>query len=89
MSGAPSVTPERIASRITAEIYTILSDGRTTLCQLRLVNGFSVLGTSACVCAENFDRAIGQRLARADAVSKIWPLEGYLLAERLHNGEVV
>ncbi len=54
-----------------------------TFCVLVLRNGFTVTGESACVSAENFDADIGKRVARAAAKQKIWPLEGYLLKERL------
>jgi hypothetical protein len=58
-----------------------------TFCVLRLQNGFTVTGESACVSAENFDADIGRRVARENAVQKIWPLMGYELKCRL-AGEV-
>lgn len=54
-----------------------------TICVIELQNGFTVLGSSACADPAKFDAEIGRRLARSDAVSKIWPLEGYLLKESL------
>jgi hypothetical protein len=48
-----------------------------TFCVLVLGNGFTVTGESACVAPENFDAEIGRKIARADAVNKIWPLMGY------------
>ncbi|WP_314722379.1 Gp49 family protein [Rahnella variigena] len=57
--------------------------GLLTFCVLKLKNGFTVTGESACASPENFDPEIGQKIARANAVQKIWPLEGYLLKQRL------
>lgn len=54
-----------------------------TFCVLVLKNGFTVTGESACASPENFDTAIGQRIARANAEQKIWPLMGYALKEKL------
>jgi Phage protein (N4 Gp49/phage Sf6 gene 66) family len=54
-----------------------------TICILVLANGFTVTGESACASPENFDAAIGRKIARANAVAKIWPLEGYLLKSKL------
>lgn len=54
-----------------------------TLCVLVLKNGFTVTGQSACASPENFNEAIGRDIARKDAVSKIWMLEGYLLRSRI------
>jgi len=77
------VTLEGIKSKIRAECYIVLPDGRTTICQLTLQNGYTINGTSACVDPAEFDRDAGRKYAFESAVSKIWPLEGYLLAERL------
>jgi hypothetical protein len=54
-----------------------------TFCVLVLRNGFTVTGESACASPENFDAEIGQQIARQNAEQKIWPLEGYLLKQRL------
>ncbi|WP_308324412.1 Gp49 family protein, partial [Klebsiella pneumoniae] len=40
-------------------------------------------GESACASPENFDPEIGRKIARENAVNKIWMLEGYLLKQRL------
>lgn len=55
-----------------------------TFCVLVLRNGFTVMGKSACASPENFDANIGRKIARDDAISQVWPLEGYLLKEALY-----
>ena len=57
-----------------------------TFCVLVLWNGYSVVGQSACADPANFDEELGRRLARADAVSKVWPLMGYELKTNLKLG---
>ncbi|UAW58741.1 hypothetical protein ASO78B_037 [Escherichia phage vB_EcoS_ASO78B] len=54
-----------------------------TFCVLVLRNGFTVTGESACASPENFDAEIGRKIARQNAVNKIWMLEGYLLKQNL------
>lgn len=54
-----------------------------TFCVLVLKNGFTVTGESACASPENFDAEIGRKIARQNAVNKIWMLEGYLLKQKL------
>lgn len=54
-----------------------------TFCVLVLHNGFTVTGESACSSPENFDADIGRRVARQNAVNKIWPLLGFRLRDRL------
>ena len=56
-----------------------------TFCVLALKNGFTVTGESACASPENFDADIGRKIARENAVEKIWLLEGYLLKQHLHE----
>ena len=58
-----------------------------TFCVLVLKNGFTVTGESACASPENFDAEIGRKIARANAVQKIWPLMGYALRSKLSRGE--
>jgi hypothetical protein len=57
--------------------------GLLTFCVLVLQNGFTVTGESACASPENFNAEIGRKIARANAVQKIWPLMGYALKEHL------
>ena len=54
-----------------------------TFCVLELRNGFTVTGESACASPENFDAEIGRRIARENAVQKVWPLMGYELRSKL------
>ena len=56
-----------------------------TFCILVLKNGFTVTGESACASPENFDAELGRKIARQNAVQKIWPLMGYALKEKLAN----
>lgn len=54
-----------------------------------LKNGWTVLGKSAPASRENFDRALGAKLARDDAIRQLWPLFGFNLRQRLHEGSFV
>jgi hypothetical protein len=80
---APRLNPEHIDAMIKSEQYHVFEGTTTTVCCLNLVNGFNVVGTSAAASPENFDKAIGEKIARENARNKIWELEGYLLRQRL------
>lgn len=54
-----------------------------TFCVLVLRNGFTVTGESACASPENFNAEIGRKIARQNAVNKVWPLMGYELRSKL------
>ena len=57
-----------------------------TFCVLVLRNGFTVTGESACASPENFNAELGRKIARQNAVQKIWPLMGYELRSKLASG---
>ena len=59
--------------------------GLLTFCVLVLRNGFTVTGESACASPANFNAEIGRRIARENAVAKVWPLMGYELKQRLYD----
>lgn len=98
---APRVTPADLAANIASEHYFTAGDGVNgaygsmreapqslgllTFCVLVLRNGFTVTGESACASPENFDAEIGKKIARENAVQKIWPLMGYALKQSLHD----
>lgn len=82
------VTKEAIESKIKAVGYVVLPGTTVTVCMITLENGFSVRGESACVDPAEFNRAVGEEYAYKDAFNKIWPLEGYLLKEKLYQDAV-
>ena len=58
-----------------------------TFCVIVLKNGFTVTGDSACASPDNFDAPLGRKIARANAINKIWPLMGYALKEQLYQAK--
>lgn len=82
---APRVTPELINNKIQDVDYHRLPNTLITVCVITLENGFTVTGESACASPENFDQKAGQMAAYRNAYNKIWPLEGYLLKQRLFD----
>ena len=97
-SAAPRVTNDQVEAAIASQHYftaaQALTGGdtmadaahplnRLTFCVLVLSNGFTVTGESACASPENFDADIGKRIARENAVRKVWPLLGYELRTEL------
>lgn len=79
---APRLTPALIDSVIKTKSFHRLTDV-LTVCVITLVNGFTVTGESACASPENYNQEIGEKIAFGNAREKIWPLEGYLLKQKL------
>jgi hypothetical protein len=87
MKNTPKVTPQHIQSIIKDEAFYFFPGTTLTVCCLTLLNGFTVLGESACACPANFNQELGEELARKDAEKKIWMLEGYLLKQELFDAD--
>lgn len=71
------LTPEYLESLIQEETYLRPGGGTLTICVLTLQGGVTVTGESNVITPDNFDAAIGQKMAREKAVDAMWPLEGY------------
>jgi hypothetical protein len=96
---APRITPADVEANIIHEHYFTAAEGvignvdesgdmhpsldLLTVCVLVLQNGFTVTGESACASPENFDAEIGRKIARQNAVQRVWPLMGYELRSKL------
>ena len=82
---APRLTPELIDHTIDNIQYHIFPDSLHTVCCITLINGFTVIGASACVSPENFDKELGEKIAFQNARNEIWQLEAYKLQEALYT----
>ena len=82
---APRLNPDQIDAQIVSDAYYVFPNTSLTVCMLTLQNGYHVVGHSAAASLENFDAAIGRRIARDRARDQIWALEGYALRTKLHN----
>ena len=77
------VTEDGLRAKIKETRYVQVEGTTLTICILTLENGFSVRGESACVDPNHFNKEKGEKYAYEDAFRKLWPLEGYLLAEEI------
>jgi Phage protein (N4 Gp49/phage Sf6 gene 66) family len=84
-ANAPRLTPQHVYSLITKETFTRLPSQKKLTCELTLKNGYTVTGESSTVSPENFRQEIGEQVSRERATAQIWPLEGYLLQQRLYE----
>lgn len=75
---ALEMTDADIDALIVRTDYYVFPGTTTTVCAIKLSNGFVVTGTSACLSPASFEYEIGERWAFADARRKIWDLEAYL-----------
>lgn len=60
-----------------------------TICILVMKNGFVVIGKSAPASPANFDKDLGYKFARDDAIRQLWPLMGFALRQHLYEGSLL
>lgn len=58
-----------------------------TICAITTRAGFTVIGKTAPADPANFDADVGRKFAYEDALRQLWPLEGYLLRNKLAQDE--
>ena len=63
--------------------YTLLPSGKTTVCEITLKNDFVLIGTSSCVDVNNYDKEIGNKLSRENALLKLRELAAYELSSEI------
>lgn len=66
------VTTEAVNDAIAATDYHHFEESTVTVCLVYLRNGFTIVGQSACVNPDNFDKALGQELAFEDAKQQVY-----------------
>jgi hypothetical protein len=76
------ITVADMQAKVKSSTYTRLPDSTTTVCQITLENGYTLVGTSACVDPAKFNQALGEQYAYEKAFNQLWDLEGYLLKQR-------
>lgn len=54
-----------------------------TICVVILENGFALVGHSTPADPENYNEELGRKYAKENAIKQMWPLEAYLLREKL------
>lgn len=80
------LTKEALEALIIEEHYLRPGNGTLTICVLTVKGGTTVLGESNVLNPNNFDADIGKKMAREDAIDKMWSLEGYRI--KRNSGDV-
>ena len=83
-----TVTMNDMLDRIDETKYTLMEGTTNTMCQVRMLNGYTVWGKSSFVDPAKYNQALGEKYAFEDAINQLWPLEGYLLAERRFQADL-
>lgn len=74
------VNIQDVKEKICFERYEKLGE-KTTVCFIKMDNGFEVTGVSCCLEKEEYNENIGQLNAYNDAISKLFMCEAYCILE--------
>lgn len=81
-----TVTQDQINTLIAeADIEAFTKFGKTTVVMVQLKNGFVMIESSSCVDPANYDEMMGYEICMNRIANRIWELEGYKLADKLHE----
>lgn len=73
------LTPAYIQSQVESVEYTY--SGTLTIATVLTKSGTKLVGHSACLDPANYNREIGEQIARKNAIEQLWALEGYVIAK--------
>lgn len=77
------LTEEQIIAKIVDTQY--VHTDKTTICIMKLVNGFEIIGKAGVIDDRMNDPKIGQKVARDRAIQQIWLVEGYLVQQEFYE----
>lgn len=75
------VRTEDVDAEILAVQFHQFHGTTVTVCCITLHNGYTVIGKSACANPDNFDPALGEKLAQEDAKQNIYSLLAFRICD--------
>ncbi len=84
-SAYPRVTEESIKEKVASVRF--VNEDTTVICIIEMKNGFKFIGHSTPADEGNYDEEIGEFYAYENTFKQIWPLEGYLLRDKLSSNK--
>ena len=78
------VSKDQVEAAVVGKNFTLMPDGRTMICTLTLMSGFTVRGESSVVDATEFVKELGEKYSYERALDGVWMLLGYELAKNMH-----
>jgi predicted DNA-binding protein (MmcQ/YjbR family) len=76
------ITEQRVLDQLKYEEYKKIGK-KTTICLLTTKSGFEIVGSSACVDLESYNKILGESIAYENAIKKLCEMEGYSLQKEL------
>lgn len=77
------VTQQQVLDEIHERTFFVFPGTTVTVCLLKLKNGFTVTGQSACVDPAEYNQTIGEQIAYKRAEDALYNLLGFRLADKM------
>ena len=77
--------PEVVARFIVGESYTVLPSGKSMICELRMANGYTCVGTASVIDPTNFDFDKARAASRRRAMDDLYKVLGYAKQDIVHG----
>jgi hypothetical protein len=88
MNPNTKLNPEAVKALIASTTYMRTPSGKTIVCEIMLVSGYSCIGTGRVIDLDNDNEERGKEAALAHAMEEVWSYAAVLMQERMHRGEV-
>lgn len=79
---------QEVVALIASTTYTRLPSGKTIVCEITLVNGYTCHGLAHVVDLDNYDEERGKAAALAKATAGVWDVVALLKQVAMHNGHI-
>jgi hypothetical protein len=86
-NGIPRINKAHAEALIVDEHVRYISETRTTICSVRLINEQTVTEFATCGVDQTFDPIKGRTIARKKVLNEIIKHEHYLLRQRLYEAK--
>lgn len=84
-NGLPRITRSHVEGLIVDEHVRYISETRTTICSVRLINEQTITESATCGADQQFDPLKGRSVARRKVLNEIIRYEHYLHRQRVYE----
>jgi hypothetical protein len=86
-NGIPRITKAHVEGLIVDEHVRYISETRTTICSVRLINEQTITESATCGADQQFDPIKGRSVARRKVLKEIIKYEHYLQRQRIYEAK--
>ena len=82
------LNPDAVKALIQSTTYMRTPSGKTIVCEIMLVSGYSCIGTGRVIDLDNDNEERGKEAALAHAMEEVWSYAAVIMQQRMHSGDI-